>query len=147
MEVYHYEGVKCSIMSGCYRHPLAPSILTNRRLDTTWKVLRVYDTAVIVAVSHGTSIPSGFSFCPVECFKIYETLRGAFLHFGVELSEFIVESDQGSGLVQFCHEHGAAHPFCLHHFLRTVDDPAFGVFVGYLIKSVTVAVTLPRLDS
>jgi hypothetical protein len=55
------------------------------------------------------------------------------------LSRFTLESDQGSGLSEFARLLSFTQRFCLCHFLVTLKDRVFAVFVPYLVKAKTEA--------
>jgi hypothetical protein len=48
-----------------------------------------------------------------------------------------LESGQGSGLGKFARLHGFTQKFCLRHFLATIQDQFFFVFVHHLVKALT----------
>jgi hypothetical protein len=70
-------GHEWSIMSGISVHRSAASIIRHREenhtagfmMDTTWSVMRLYVTAILIAVSRNTSIPLAFAFRPFEMSK------------------------------------------------------------------------------
>jgi hypothetical protein len=135
-----------SIINGCSVDRRAPSILQNRdqnriscvMLDTTWTFLGQYVTAILVAVSRNMAITLAVAFGHVEDFELYEQFWSVFQeHFGIDLSSFILVSDQGSGLRKFAREHHLTHRLCLRHFLATLKDRTFSVFVHYLVKVCT----------
>jgi hypothetical protein len=127
-----------SIVGGLFIHSCAASILQHRHenriaglmMDTTWSVMRQYVTSILVGVSRNTAIPLGFAFGPAETTELYEQFYTGFLEHGVNLSEFIIESDQGPALISFCQKHMITQRFCLHHVLRTLKDPVFAVCDG-----------------
>jgi hypothetical protein len=148
LQAFDYEGVQMSIVSGCWVHPSAPSILENSEgnlitclmADTTWTVMREYVTAILVAISHNTAIPLAFSFGPIEDSNLYDMFYNIFNErFNLNLSRFTLESDQGSGLARFARMHGIVQRFCLRHFLATLKDHVFAVFVHFLVKVETQA--------
>jgi hypothetical protein len=142
-------GIDYSIISGCWVHERAASILRHRdanqidclMLDTTWSVMREYVTAILVAVSHNTAIPLSYAFGPVEDCELYQIFADIFKEpeFGVKLSDFLLESDQGSGLKKYAGMNCIKQRFCLRHFLATLKDRVFGVYVHYLVKTQTMA--------
>jgi hypothetical protein len=143
LHAFNHEGVQMSIVSGCWVHPSAPSILqnaSNNRItclmaDTTWAVMSDYVTAILVGISHNTAIPLAISFGPIEDSNIYEIFFNIFYgQFGVDLSRFTLESDQGSGLAKFARLHAILQRFCLRHFLASLKDHVFAVFVHFLVK-------------
>jgi hypothetical protein len=134
-----------SIVGGLFIHSRAVSILQNREqnriaglmMDTTWSVMRQYVTSILVAVSRNTAIPLGLAFGPAETSELYEQFYTGFSSHGVDLANFIIESDQGPALISFCERHGITRRFCLHHFLRTLKDPIFAVYVGDIVPART----------
>jgi hypothetical protein len=146
LETIFHEGVDYSIISGCWVHPLAASILRNREanhicclmMDTTWSIMRQYVTAICIAVAYNTAIPLAFSFGRVEDSGLYNIFWDAFSNrFYIDLSGFRIESDQGSGLAKFAREHTITQRYCLRHFLATLKDRVFSVYVHYLVKART----------
>jgi hypothetical protein len=104
-------------------------------LDTTWSVIREYVTAFLVAVSCNTAIPLAFAFGRAETCELYDSFSDVFNdRFGVDLSSYTLESDQGSGLGKFSRSHSFKHRFCLKHFLGTLKDRVFGVYIHFLVK-------------
>jgi hypothetical protein len=146
LEMIVHEGSSFSIVHGCWIHPNAPGILRQHEInkicclmmDTTWSIMRQYVTAILIGISHNTAIPLAFSFGPVEDAEIYDTFLTAFRElFEINLAHFILESDQGSGLAKLARAHGMTQRFCLRHFLATLQDHIFSVFVHFLVKART----------
>jgi hypothetical protein len=76
-------------------------------LDTSWKVIRKYATTTIMSVYRNVWIPLGFTFGAAETVELYEQHFGAFnCLFGINLSHYILESDQGSALCALCTSKG-----------------------------------------
>jgi hypothetical protein len=130
-QVFTDAGVKYSINSCRWIHPLTASILregntncmTCMMLDTTWNIIHDYVTSILVAISRNIVIPLTFGFSSVEDFEIYNCFWTTFLDkFEINLSSFILLSDQGSGLRKFAqlHEFTQLHEFlqriCLRHY-------------------------------
>jgi hypothetical protein len=126
LEPYDYEGSRWSIDSGIWVHPLAPSILTENEidgivLDTTFKVIRLYYTAILVAVYHNVGIPIAFTFGGGETEDLYNTFSVTFQElFGIDLKKYILESDQGSALKKIGKNY-RRHLFCLRHVLKNLE--------------------------
>jgi hypothetical protein len=84
--------------------PWAQSILQRNSvdglmLDMTWKITRKYVTTIIMAVYRNMGIPLGFAFGAAEIVDLHEQHFESFNHlFGMDLSHYILESDQGSAL-------------------------------------------------
>jgi hypothetical protein len=105
-------------------------------LDTTFTMLRHSVTAFLVAASWNTTIPLVFSFGLVEDCALYDSIYEIFReHFDIDLSTFTLESDQGSGLGKIIRLHRFMHRFCLRHFVASLMDQAFEIFVHYPIKA------------
>jgi hypothetical protein len=91
-----------------------------------------------VAVSRNTAIPLAVAFGHVEDFELSQQFWSVFQEqFGIDLSSFILVSDQGSGLRKFAREHHFTHRLCLRHFLATLKDRTFSIFVRYIVKVFT----------
>lgn len=140
-ERYTHEGNERSIMSGFWVQTQAPSILTDNEIDglimdTTFKVLRLYHTAILVAVSHNVGIPIALSFGPAENIALYDSFYTAFDALGINLRGWILESDQGWALKAVGRRH-PRHLFCLHHVLRALDKKCgrFASLVGNLLRT------------
>jgi hypothetical protein len=110
LEVFYDGGLETSIVSGCWIHLSAPSILSHVTenalssitLDTIWAIMHEYVTAILVAIASNTAIPPGFSFGSLEDSDIYDMFFDIFLErFDVDLSTLTLESDQGFGLRKF----------------------------------------------
>jgi hypothetical protein len=100
--------------------------------------MRQYVTAILVAIAYNTAIPLAFSFGAAEDSEIYDTFFRTFSEmFSVDLSQFTLESDQGSGLARFAKLHSFKQRLCLRHFLATLQDHIFSIFVQYLVKART----------
>jgi hypothetical protein len=135
------DGTRWSIVSGTWVHPRAPAILENNRIDglimdTTFRVIRLYHTAVLVAVSHNVGIPLAIAFGAQETVALYQRFYTFFDKVQINLRTYILESDQGRALISI----GADHPrhlFCLHHVLRSLSDGCgrFAPLVGNLIRA------------
>jgi hypothetical protein len=87
--------------------------------------MRQYVTSILVAVSRNTAIALAFAFGPAETVDQYNLIFTAFSRYGIDLSTFILESDQGSSLTLFAKTHNIAQQFCLHHFLHIVCKGTF----------------------
>jgi hypothetical protein len=107
-------------------------------MDTTWTVLRLYVTALLIAVSRTGAVALAFAFGRIESAELYElfwTLFHEELH--IELSEYILESDQGSGRWKFARLRLFTHRFCMGHFLASLKDGICPVYVHYLVETRT----------
>jgi hypothetical protein len=147
MESWVSGGIEYSIMGGIYVHPAASSIIRHKEdnrmagvmMDTTWTVMRLYVTAILVGISRNTAIPLAFSFGPSETAQLYRHFYQTFQRrYGISIGQFIVESDQGAALKAICKENQNAHRVCLRHFLARLKDPYFSVYIAELVRARTV---------
>jgi hypothetical protein len=136
------DGTWVSIISGIWIHPQAPSIMTRNSvdglvMDTTFEVIRLYHTAILIAVSHNVGIPLAYAFGPKESIELYDSFYTAFDDLGINLRTYILESDQGSALKSVGTRH-PRHLFCLRHVLKSLQTNGcgrFGCLVGNLIRA------------
>ena len=136
-----HDGKRYYIVGGVYISPLSKVILQNEDkikgllLDTTWKVMPVYVTSIIMGCSMNIGIPLGFAFGSGEDKLLYEQHFNAFAaQTGISLSKYVIESDQGSALKAVCQEKCAAHLACLRHLLVSLRFSAFSFAVSEIIK-------------
>jgi hypothetical protein len=143
LQSFTHSDHEWSILSGYWVSPFAESILRDHEIDglimdTTFRVMSRYYTAILVAVIHNVGVPLAISFGPRETVELYDTFYQVFnAEFGVDLRQYILESDQGSALKAV----GALHPrhlFCLRHVLKSLHAKNCGRFaslVGNLISA------------
>jgi hypothetical protein len=72
---YDHNATNYSVLSGYWVAPQARSILHNNEIDglimdTPFRVMRHYYTAILVAVSHNVGIPVAISFGPRESIEL-----------------------------------------------------------------------------
>jgi hypothetical protein len=85
------DGTKALIISGVWIHPQAPAILRLHRtvdgsvMDTTFEVIRLYHTAILIAVSHNVGIPLACAFRPKESIELYDSFYTAFDDLGINI--------------------------------------------------------------
>jgi hypothetical protein len=108
-------------------------------LDTTWMVMRQYVTSILIAVSRNTATALAYAFGPAETVNQYNLIFTAFSQYGISLSTFILESDQGSSLTLFAKTHNITQRFCLHHFLHMVCTGTFCWGIANAIRARTIA--------
>ena len=85
-------------------------------MDTTWKVISKY-----------------FTFGGAEDKKLYNNFVEIFSsEFGINLKQFIIESDQGSALKAVCDEF-KGQIACLSHFLVSLKSTLFSFQAGQII--------------
>ena len=142
LDIYDNDGNEQAIIDGVYISPYANSILKDNGdlidgliMDTTWKIMKNYVTSILVASSFNVSIPLGFSFGPAETKELYELLFSFFKSkLDIDLSVYVIESDQGSALRAVCEDHGNEHLACLRHLLVSLKNDEYGYQVGNLVK-------------
>jgi hypothetical protein len=143
LQSYEYRGVEYSIAAGLYIFPWARHVLARREanhlaglmFDTTWEVMWAYVTSILVAVRQNTVFPVAFAFGAAETTELYELFYEEFGKLEVNLCDFVAESDQGSALMALFKKYKNLHLICLHHFLRTLKDRHFAVYVASLVKA------------
>jgi hypothetical protein len=87
-----------SILCGYWAHLRASSIMTHNKIDglvmdTTFKVIQLYDTTALVAVSYNMGIPVCVAFGYQELIELYNQFYVFFDKFYVNLRTYILESD------------------------------------------------------
>jgi hypothetical protein len=105
-------------------------------MDTTFRVIRLYHTAVLMAVSHNVGIPPGVSFGPRESFDLYDRWYAFFDKHGVDLGRYVLLSEQGAALKSIGKRH-QRHLLCLHHVLKNFGKNCgrFAPLIGNLIRA------------
>jgi hypothetical protein len=137
-EEWRWNNQSVSIMAGYYVSSYAESLIANGidgfMMDTTWNVMLQYVTSILVIVKVNTVIPVAFAFGPTECQELYESFFTAFNRLGINLGNYPVLCDQGPALKAVLRRHGNLRFLCLHHFLKSLNDPKFSVFVADLVR-------------
>ena len=137
------DGNKYSVVNGIYITPYTVSILKNNptilnglMLDTTWKVMYNYVTSILVASVCNVSVPLGFSFGKSETKDEYQLLFSFFKSkLNIDLSNYIIESDQGSALKSVCSDNSCIHLACLRHLLVSLKYDEFSYDAAKLVKA------------
>jgi hypothetical protein len=146
LEPFIDDGAEYSIIHGYWADPRASGILQSHEdycircimMDTIWLVIREYVAAILAAVSPNTAIPLTFAFGRVRYRKVYEMFWSVFSsEFEVDLSSFILMSDQGTCLRKFPRQYDFTHRFCLRHFLASLQDRVCFVFVHHAVITQT----------
>lgn len=85
-------------------------------------------------------IPIAMSFGPAETIELYEIFFKTFKTlFDVNLSDFIIESDQGGELKSICRKHNCRHSACRKHLLVNLKTNNFSSQVGALVICETIS--------
>jgi hypothetical protein len=142
LESITWESQRYSILKGCYVAPFTyaifrdyPELISGLLMDTTWRVIRLYVTSILTIVIANTGIPIAVSFGPAEDTAIYETFYSTFRSlFQLDLSQYTIESDQGSALRAICTKYGNRHLACLRHLLVNIGYRPFSFEIGNLVR-------------
>ena len=132
------------IIGGVYISPFARSVLQSKTingllLDTTWRVMPMYVTSIIMASTMNIGIPIGFSFGSCEDKILYERHFQSFAaQTSIDLSKFVLESDQGSALIAICEDHHMTHVACLRHLLVSLRFSAHSYAIGKILRCTTI---------
>jgi hypothetical protein len=133
------EGNEFSVLSGFWASPFAASILAENEIDRlimdmTFRVMRQYHTAVLIAVIRVVGIPLAFSFGPQESIELYDRFSTVFRdEIGIDLTPYILLSDQGAALKSIGRRH-PLHRCGLRHILKTFAKFNYGRPVGNLVR-------------
>jgi hypothetical protein len=78
LEPYDHNGTNCSVLSGYWVALQARAILLKSKIGgltmgTISRVMRQYNTAILVAVSHNVGIPLAISFGPRGSIELHDT--------------------------------------------------------------------------
>jgi hypothetical protein len=132
--VYYY------VLSGVWLSALAAAALVDNEierliLDTTFKVIRQYHTAILLAIIHNVGLPLGFSFGPQELIDLYDHFHTTFRdELGIDLIRYVLLSDQGAALKAIGRRH-PLHLFCLRHFPQALNKYKHGQAIGNIVKA------------
>jgi hypothetical protein len=85
---------------------------------------------------HGYSL--GICLWAAKTVDQYSLIFTAFSRYGIDLSTFILESDQVSSLTLFAKAHNITQWFCLHHFLHMVCTGTFCWGIANAVRARTV---------
>jgi hypothetical protein len=119
------DGKRYSVLKGCYVAPFAYSLLRDSAdviagllMDTTWKIIRLYVASILTVVVGNVGVPIALSFGPAENNDLYDTFYATFRSlFNLDLSIYVVESDQGPALRSICTQYHNRHLAYLRHLL------------------------------
>jgi hypothetical protein len=141
-QIFTHDEIDYVILSGFWIAPQARSIFQRHQIDglilvTTFKVMNKYHTAILMVVSHNVGLPVAISFGPRESFELSNRFDTIFRDaFQIDLTQYVLESDQGSALKKVGLQH-ARHLFCLRHVLKSLHHKGgrFAGPVGNLISA------------
>jgi len=88
-----------------------------------------------MAITMNIVIPHGFAFGSGEDKTLYDHHFQAFKEqTGIDLSKFIIESDQGSALTAICNEKSITHIACFRHLLVSLRFSHYSYAAGEILK-------------
>ena len=140
-----YDNHKYYIVSGVYISPWAKSLFADNPnfidgflLDTTWKIMSLYVTSIIMGSAYNVGLPLGFAFGHGEDKAMYkellETLQDKL---EIRLKDMVIESDQGSALRAICKELEMIHLACMRHLLVSLKYNDATYLISTIIKCAT----------
>jgi hypothetical protein len=105
-------------------------------MDTTLEVIRLYHTAIHIAVLHNVGIPVACAFGSKEWIELYNSFYAAFDELSINIRTYILESDQGSAL-KSVGRRPPRHLFCLRLVLPNLVETCgrFAGLIGNLIRA------------
>lgn len=135
--------VEYSIISGIYISPYSESIIRDNPelidgviMDTTWKVLPLYVTSILMLSICNVGIPIGYCFGKAETCELYDMFFKTFDDlYKIKLNKFIIESDKGTALSAICSKYGCQHIGCLKHFVTSLGLHEFSKPVADLVSA------------
>lgn len=136
----NHAGKLMYIVGGVYISPAAHSVLQSEKvkgilLDTTWRVMPMFVTSIIMASTMNIGIPVGFAFGSGEDKTLYNRHFKAFKEkAAIDISKLVIESDQGSALTAICDEYHVTHIACLRHLLVSLKFSPYSYAIGKLIR-------------
>jgi hypothetical protein len=118
-----HNDIEFYVLSGVWVSSVGAAVICNNEIDrlvmdTTFRFIQQYHTAILLTLIHNVGFPLVFSFGPPECIKLYDRFYTAFRdEINVDLSQYILLSDQGAAVKVI----GRRHPWhfpCLRHLLQ-----------------------------
>jgi hypothetical protein len=104
-------------------------------MDTTWRVVHLYVASILTMVIANVGIPIALSFGLTKDSVLYRafyiTLKSLF---DIDLSTFIIESDQRSALRTICVKYRNCHLACLRHPLVSFLCGPFAFKIGHFVR-------------
>ena len=141
-ETIEIENQKYSILNGIYIAPTTKSVFTDNSemidgilMDTTWKVIHKYVTSILMCSSYNVGVSLAFAFGGSEDRDLYNMFIEKFKSIiGIDLTNYYVESDQGSALRSVCDKFKKTHLACLRHFKVSLKTQKYSFIVCNLIS-------------
>lgn len=143
LETIDIDRTKYSILGGIYISPITKSLFEDNEdmidglmMDTTWKVINKYVTSILMCSSYNVGVSTAFAFGCAEDKDLYNMFIDKFNSvLGINLRQYIVESDQGSALRAVCDKFDQIHLACLRHFKVALKTYKFSLQISYLISA------------
>ena len=131
------------IVSGIYISPFAKSIFLDNvdiidglLMDTTWHVLPYYVTSILMVSTCNVGIPVAFSFGDAETVELYDILFKVIKeNIDIDISNYKIESDNGTALSAICRKYKCTHLRCLRHFLVSLGTKPYSKQIGDLVSA------------
>jgi hypothetical protein len=136
----NHNDFEYSVLSSVCLSALVAAALVNNEidgliLDTTFKKIRQYHTAILLAIIHNVGLPLGFAFGQQESIDLYDHFYMTFRdELGINLTRCVLLSDQGAALKAIGGRH-PLHLFCLGHLLQVLDKYKHGQAIGNIVKA------------
>ena len=129
----NHEGEPWRILGGIYISKFAKTIIEKNKnkisgfiLDSTFRALPSFVTAIIMASIYNVGVPLAFSFSLTESEEIYQRIYDNFnTKLSINLSKFIFESDQGRSLNSFFEENSIYNLVCNRNLLVSLKKKYF----------------------
>lgn len=136
-----YDDKEYYIHSGVFISTYAESLLKNNKIikgfivDTTWKVMPMYGTSILMGSAKNTGFPLSIAFGDGENKSLYLLYILAFKNkLGINIEDYVIESDQGSAINAICEDFKITHLCCLRHLLVSLKCNQFSYSVGVLLN-------------
>jgi hypothetical protein len=132
-EAITWEMARCSILKGCYVTPFAYSLFRDHAnlvsglpMDTTWRIIQLHVALILTIGIGNVGIPVALSSGPIKDTALSNTFYLRFRSlFNLDLSTYILESDQGSAFHAICSKYHNRHLACLRHLLVSLGRKPF----------------------
>lgn len=140
--IIDYNDEKWRILGGIYISNYASTIIEKNSkiisgflLDTTFRALPSFVTAILMASIYNVGVPIAFSFSLTESEEIYQRIYDTFYQkLMIDLSKYKFESDQGKALKAFFIKNKIQNLVCNRHLLVSLKKNIFNFQIGTIVK-------------
>lgn len=140
--IIDHKGEKWRIVGGIYISNLASDILNENPdkisgflLDSTFRAIPKFVTAIIMASIYNVGVPLAFSFSVSESEQIYQRIYNFFQSkLNINLSQYVIESDQGKALNSFFSINNIENIVCNRHLLLSLKKTIFSYQIGNIVS-------------